>query len=244
MWEQRTDLPPRAPGDDDGVRLRQCLQPRRDIGGLPNDRLFLRRTGADQIAYHHQPGGDADPQLQRSRRLELTDGTHQRQAGSDSLFRVVLVRLRVTEVDEHAVAHVLGDEAVEAAYRLCCAGVIAADDLAQVFGVEPSRKRCRADEEPIEEWLQRLGLPQYGPAFIAADIDPSVLPDLTEADLERLGVTPPQEAAAGDRRPGRGRADSAACTSGCGRSGGRTAPGHRHVLRPWRTNLLPGPPVS
>jgi class 3 adenylate cyclase/predicted ATPase len=43
--------------------------------------------------------------------------------------------------------------------------------------------------EPIEEWLQTLGLPQYAPAFIAADIDPSVLPDLTEADLERLGVT-------------------------------------------------------
>src|SRR5215472_7761934 len=43
--------------------------------------------------------------------------------------------------------------------------------------------------EPIEEWLQTLGLSQYGPAFIAADIDPSVLPDLTEADLERLGVT-------------------------------------------------------
>jgi class 3 adenylate cyclase len=43
--------------------------------------------------------------------------------------------------------------------------------------------------EPIEKWLQTLGLPQYGPAFIAADIDPSVLPDLTEADLERLGVT-------------------------------------------------------
>src|SRR6516165_9391321 len=43
--------------------------------------------------------------------------------------------------------------------------------------------------EPIEEWLQTLGLPQYGSAFIGADIDPSVLPDLTEADLERLGVT-------------------------------------------------------
>src|SRR5215469_17079402 len=43
--------------------------------------------------------------------------------------------------------------------------------------------------EPIEKWLQTLGLPQYGPAFIEADIDLSVLPDLTEADLERLGVT-------------------------------------------------------
>ncbi len=43
--------------------------------------------------------------------------------------------------------------------------------------------------EPIEEWLQTLGLPQYAPTFVEADIDPSVLPDLTEADLERLGVT-------------------------------------------------------
>jgi hypothetical protein len=45
----------------------------------------------------------------------------------------------------------------------------------------------REQGKPIEEWLQTLGLPQYGPAFIAADINPLVLPDLTEADLERLG---------------------------------------------------------
>jgi class 3 adenylate cyclase len=37
--------------------------------------------------------------------------------------------------------------------------------------------------------LQTQGLPQYGPVFVAADLDPSVLPDLIEADLERLGVT-------------------------------------------------------
>ena len=43
--------------------------------------------------------------------------------------------------------------------------------------------------ELIEKWLDRLGLRQYGSAFVQADIDPSVLPDLTEADLERLGVS-------------------------------------------------------
>src|SRR5689334_13036222 len=43
--------------------------------------------------------------------------------------------------------------------------------------------------ELIEKWLERLGLRQYGSAFVQADIDPSVLPDLTEADLERLGVS-------------------------------------------------------
>ena len=43
--------------------------------------------------------------------------------------------------------------------------------------------------ELIEKWLERLGLRQYGSAFVQADIDPSVLPDLNEADLERLGVS-------------------------------------------------------
>jgi hypothetical protein len=43
--------------------------------------------------------------------------------------------------------------------------------------------------ELIEKWLERLGLRQYGSAFVQADIDPLVLPDLTEADLERLGVS-------------------------------------------------------
>ncbi len=43
--------------------------------------------------------------------------------------------------------------------------------------------------QSIEKWLERLGLRQYGSAFLQADIDPSVLPDLSEADLERLGVS-------------------------------------------------------
>src|SRR5262249_20036300 len=43
--------------------------------------------------------------------------------------------------------------------------------------------------EQIEKWLEGLGLRQYAAAFVQADIDPSVLPDLTEADLERLGVS-------------------------------------------------------
>jgi class 3 adenylate cyclase len=43
--------------------------------------------------------------------------------------------------------------------------------------------------EAVVQWLERLGLGQYGEAFVPADIDRAVLPDLTEADLEKLGVT-------------------------------------------------------
>ena len=37
-------------------------------------------------------------------------------------------------------------------------------------------------------WLRELGLGQYEPAFCDYDIDAEVLPELVEADLERLGV--------------------------------------------------------
>jgi class 3 adenylate cyclase len=43
--------------------------------------------------------------------------------------------------------------------------------------------------QPIVQWLEALGLGQYGHAFVEADIDPAVLADLSEADLAQLGVT-------------------------------------------------------
>jgi class 3 adenylate cyclase/predicted ATPase len=41
----------------------------------------------------------------------------------------------------------------------------------------------------IDDWLERLGLEQYAPAFRANAIDGSVLPKLTADDLKELGVT-------------------------------------------------------
>ncbi len=40
----------------------------------------------------------------------------------------------------------------------------------------------------LGEWLRGLGLGQYEPAFHENGVDDQVLPDLTEADLEKLGV--------------------------------------------------------
>src|SRR5215471_10022334 len=41
----------------------------------------------------------------------------------------------------------------------------------------------------VADWLRRLGLEQYAPAFAANDIDGEVLPELTADDLIGLGVT-------------------------------------------------------
>jgi hypothetical protein len=40
----------------------------------------------------------------------------------------------------------------------------------------------------VAEWQRTLGLEQYAPVYRQNEIDHEVLPELTEADLEKLGV--------------------------------------------------------
>ena len=40
----------------------------------------------------------------------------------------------------------------------------------------------------VGEWLKGIGLGQYEATFRAHDIDVDVLPDVTEADLEKIGL--------------------------------------------------------
>jgi len=46
----------------------------------------------------------------------------------------------------------------------------------------------------IADWLKKLGMSEYADRFVENRIDHSVLPDLTDQDLEKLGVL------LGDRR--------------------------------------------
>jgi SAM domain (Sterile alpha motif) len=43
--------------------------------------------------------------------------------------------------------------------------------------------------QQIAEWLAKIGLERYVPVFIDNDIDVEVLRYLTDADLERIGVS-------------------------------------------------------
>src|SRR6266404_5290541 len=43
--------------------------------------------------------------------------------------------------------------------------------------------------QQIADWLNTLGLGQYAQPFAENDIDPSVLRDLTDHDLEKIGVS-------------------------------------------------------
>ncbi len=43
--------------------------------------------------------------------------------------------------------------------------------------------------QSVTSWLSERGLQRYADAFLAADIDLEILPELTDGDLEKLGVT-------------------------------------------------------
>ena len=41
----------------------------------------------------------------------------------------------------------------------------------------------------MADWLGKLGLAQYAAVFAENDVDLDVMPSMTEADLEKLGVS-------------------------------------------------------
>ena len=93
-----------------------------------------------------KPGRNADTGLQGSVRLQSAHRRDQLQPRTHRPLGVVLVRLRIAEVDEHAVAHVLRHEPAEAAHGLGDALLIGRNDLAQVLGVHARGECRRADE--------------------------------------------------------------------------------------------------
>ena len=145
--EQLADLLPRSGGNHQAGRCGDRLQPRRKVGRLADNRLFLRRARADQIADDHQPGGYSDAHLQfGGSGVEASDAVDQAQSGPDRPLGVVFMGSRVAEIDQHAVAHILGDKAIEPRDNRRHRAVIGADQVAQILRVELRRKRGRTDE--------------------------------------------------------------------------------------------------
>ena len=139
--EQIAEELSRALGNDDAVRLCNALQARRKVRRLAYDGLLLRSARSDQVADDHQSRCDADTGLQGRVGLQATYRSDQLQPCAHGPLCVVLVGLRVAEVDEDAVAHVLRDEAAEALHGLGDALLIGRNDLAEVFRVHARRQR-------------------------------------------------------------------------------------------------------
>jgi hypothetical protein len=109
--------------------------------------LFLRWACADQIADNHQPGGDPDARLQFDGfDIKATDSVDGPQPRPNRPLGIVLVGLRIAEIDQHAIAHIPTDEAIESGNDFGDGAVIGGDDPPQILGIKASGELRRADQ--------------------------------------------------------------------------------------------------
>src|SRR6516225_5392226 len=101
----------------------------------------------DNLAAHDdQPGGNPDARLELFALTQLRHPLDQRQPAARGPLGAVLMRLRIAEINQDAVAHVAGDKPAKALGNLCDAAMVSADNPAQIFGVEPHRQGRRGDQ--------------------------------------------------------------------------------------------------
>jgi len=121
------------------------LQAGGEVRRFTDDRLFLRRSFANQIADNHQPGGNPNARLEPDGfDIEATDSVDRAEPRSHRPLGIVLMRSRVAEINQHPVAHEFSDKAIVLADTLIHGSVIGADHLSQVFRIEPRGQRRRA----------------------------------------------------------------------------------------------------
>src|SRR5215469_16567385 len=76
----------------------------------------------------------------------LRDRLNQLKASVYCTLSIILMCLRVSEIREHAVAHVLRYKSAGLSDLFSAAAMVAGDDLPHVFGIEASGESGRADE--------------------------------------------------------------------------------------------------
>lgn len=99
-----------------GIGRRCGLETSGEIQGLADGDALLGAPFADQFTDDHQTRRDADAHLRPLRRGEGSQCLDQPKSGADRALGIVLMRLGITEIDERAVAHVLGYRTAEPAY--------------------------------------------------------------------------------------------------------------------------------
>ena len=139
-FEKIAEQPPGTRSDDDRLRFGQGLEPGGEVWCFTDNRWLLGRAFANKIADDHQPGGNADAGLRLDRLdIESADPVDDCEPRPHRALGIVLVRLRVAEIGQNAIAHIPGDKAIEPGDDLCHGTMIGGDDLAIILGVEARR---------------------------------------------------------------------------------------------------------
>jgi hypothetical protein len=140
--EEPRHEPQRRVADHHRVGLGEGLEARGYVQRVA-ERQRLPLLPAPHLADYHRPGVDPDPDLEPQAVLGLEPGGQDLELAQDlaarphRALRVILVGLRVAEVDEQTIAQVLGHLALVARDRLRGARVIGLHDPAVGLRVEP-----------------------------------------------------------------------------------------------------------
>ena len=145
-------LPPREPvagrparhvADEDASGRRVRLQAGGGVQRVAGRAVLDPPSAADRPE-HHQPGLDADPDLERW--ASVIGPLDDAERGADRALGIVLVRHRRAEQREDPVAGEVLDRAAERLDRIHHPPNGAAEHLARVFGVHPLRELRRPDD--------------------------------------------------------------------------------------------------
>ena len=128
--------------DDNLVSGGKCLQTRGQIGRATNRGDRLGSAGRDLAASDDQTGCDPNTHVQGDtcRGREPWQRFDQRKAGLDGALGVMLIRLRITEIGQHAVSRIIGDVAIVVFNDICAASVTSGCHLPEVVQIEVGRE--------------------------------------------------------------------------------------------------------
>ncbi len=128
--------------DDNLVSGGQCLQTCGQIGRATHRGDRLGGAGLDLAASDDQTGCDPNTHVQGDTCCgrEPRQRFDERKAGLDGALGVMLVRLRITEIGQHAVSRVVGEVAMVAFNDICAASVTSGCHLPEVVQIEVGRE--------------------------------------------------------------------------------------------------------
>ena len=142
----------RGVADDDRVGLGDRLQARRDVGHLTDDLVHRGRLSGTHLARHHHACVQADPDPQddvarfAKGGVELDELVEDAEGRVHGPLGVVLVRPRVSEVGDDAVADVTGHEPAHPLDRADAGVLVGTQNVSPLLRIEPLSQRGRADE--------------------------------------------------------------------------------------------------
>jgi len=111
------------------------------------NRLLLCFAGDDLFADDDQTRGDPDACAQRSAvEIQRADRIDCAEPGVHGALGIVLVCLRIAEIDQNAVAHVFGNGAAMLCNHTGAGFLILADQIGEILRVQPGRKLGGTDQ--------------------------------------------------------------------------------------------------